>query len=398
MKQALALTILFAVILPVVPALANAGSIGLSLGLEEENGQAANGKIYFGAYALNITQFQQDARKKVSIVHWFQRWGDQNNSFDIAMMNQVRNHGSIPLLSWEPWKGLSYGVTQPMYSLQNIIDGQFDAYIAKFAKAAKAWNHPFFLRFAHEMNGDWYPWSEVANGNSRGQYVEAWRHVHDIFAEVGAFNVTWVWCPGRVMGRGISLDDLQEMYPGDSYVDWVGMDGYNAGNDRLGWQTFSEVFTALYNKILSITSQPIMIAETSCGEYGGGRKSYWITDALSVQLPVYFTGVKALVWFNADNDKTAPWEIESSPSAQKAFATAVQSSYFSSNNYGSSSQSPIPPPGLLDEIGPLSQSLQAVNPRVVSEGSFCAPVPLGGGTKLPVSPCGAPAAGEPLHQ
>ncbi len=264
MKKTLALTILFAAILLIVPRLATAGSTGSSLGLEEGNGQAANGKIYFGAYALNITQFEHDARKKVSIVHWFQRWGDLDNSFDTAMMNQVRNHGSIPLLSWEPWKGLAYGKNQPKYSLQNIMDGQFDVYITKFAKAAKAWKHPFFLRFAHEMNGDWYPWSEVVNGNSRGQYVQAWQHVHDIFTEVGALNVTWVWCPGRVMGRGISLDDLQEMYPGDSYVDWAGMDGYNAGNDNLGWQTFSEVFTALYNTILSITSQPIMIAETSC--------------------------------------------------------------------------------------------------------------------------------------
>jgi beta-mannanase len=154
------------------------------------------------------------------------------------------------------------------------------------------------------------------------------------------------------MGRGVALDNLQEMYPGDSYVDWAGMDGYNAGNDNLGWQTFSEVFTPLYNKILSITSQPIMIAETSCGELGGGHKSYWISDALSTQLPDNFPGVKALVWWNINNDKTANWTIESSPSAQKAFATAIQSSYFSSNNYGSLSQSPIPPPDLLDETGP----------------------------------------------
>jgi beta-mannanase len=349
MKKIRALIILFAAVLLIAPKLVPAGSTGLNLGQEEGNALAANGKMYFGAYATNITKFEQDAKKKVSIIHWFQRWEGPGNSFDAAMMNRVRNHGSIPLLSWEPWKGLKYGKNQPKYSLQHIIDGAFDTYITEFAEAAKAWKHPFFLRFAHEMNGDWYPWSEVVNGNSQGQYVLAWQHVHDIFTKVGALNVTWVWCPGRVMGRGVLLDELQEMYPGDTYVDWVGMDGYNAGNDRLGWQTFSRVFTPLYNKILSITSLPIMIAETSCGEYGGGHKWYWITDALSTQLPDNFTGVKALVWFNADNDKTANWEIESSPSAQKAFATAVQSSYFSSNIYGSLSQSPIPAP---DEITP----------------------------------------------
>jgi len=355
MKKTLALTILFAAVLLIVPRPATAGSTGLSLALEEANGLAANGKIYFGATVPNfadLAKFESDARKKVSIFLWFQQWGGTNSSFNPALMNQVRNHGSIPLLSWGPWKGQAYGKNQPKYALQNIIDGKFDAYITGFAKAAKAWKHPFFLRFAHEMNGDWYSWSEVTNGNSPGQYVQAWQHVHDIFTEVGASNVTWVWCPGRVMGRGVALDNLQEMYPGDSYVDWAGMDGYNAGNDNLGWQTFSEVFTPLYNKILSITSQPIMIAETSCGELGGGHKSYWISDALSTQLPDNFPGVKALVWWNINNDKTANWTIESSPSAQKAFATAIQSSYFSSNNYGSLSQSPIPPPDLLDETGP----------------------------------------------
>lgn len=352
MKKIPAMLVVFAMILLIVPKFATAGNTGLSLSPEEESDLTANGKIYFGAYAVNISKFENDARKKVSIIHWFQRWEGVNSSFDTAMMNQVRNHGAIPLLSWEPWKGLQYGKNQPKYSLENIINGKFDTYITSFARAAKAWQHPFFLRFAHEMNGDWYPWSEVANGNSRGQYVQAWQHVHDIFTDVGASNVTWVWCPGRVFGRGLSLADLQEMYPGDSYVDWVGMDGYNAGNDGLGWQTFSKVFTALYNEILSITSLPMMIAETSCGEYGGGHKSYWISDALSTQLPLYFTHVKALVWFNDNNDIMAPWEIESSPSAQKAFATAVQSSYFASNNYGGLSQSPIPAADLLDEIEP----------------------------------------------
>jgi beta-mannanase len=309
---------------------------------EEENRATSNEAIYFGAWAEDITKFEQDAGKDVSIIHWFQRWEGTKSAFDTAYMDQVRDHGSIPLLSWEPWKGLKYGKTQSEYSLQNIIDGKFDAYITNFAKAAKAWGHPFFLRFAHEMNGDWYPWSEVINGNSRGQYVLAWRHVHDIFKGVKASNVTWVWCPGRVFGRGLSIDDLDEMYPGDDYVDWVGMDGYNAGNDNLGWQSFSDVFKHLYEKLLSITSRPIMIAETSCGEHGG-HKDQWITDALSTQLPHYFTGVKALVWFNENNDPSANWEIESSQSARKAFAKAIQSSYFSSNYYSELSVSPIPP-------------------------------------------------------
>jgi beta-mannanase len=42
------------------------------------------------------------------------------------------------------------------------------------------------------MNGDWYPWGKGINGNQLGQYVQAWRHVHDIFAAIHADNVLWV--------------------------------------------------------------------------------------------------------------------------------------------------------------------------------------------------------------
>ena len=76
-----------------------------------------------------------------------------------------------------------------------MIAGRYDEYIREFAEEARAWGHPFFLRFNWEMNGDWFPWSEGVNGNPSGEYVAAWRHVHDIFAAVGATNVTWVWCP-----------------------------------------------------------------------------------------------------------------------------------------------------------------------------------------------------------
>src|SRR5271157_4758823 len=115
MKKTLALTILFAAILLIVPRLATAGSAGPSPGLEEGSGLAANGKIYFGAAVPNfadLAKFESDARKKVSIFLWFQQWGGTNSSFNPALMNQVRNHGSIPLLSWEPWKGQAYGKNQ----------------------------------------------------------------------------------------------------------------------------------------------------------------------------------------------------------------------------------------------------------------------------------------------
>ena len=84
---------------------------------------------------------------------------------------------------------------QPRYRLRNIIAGRFDPYIRP-GQDARRLRRPVRLRFAQEMNGNWYPWSEHANGNRPHEFVRAWRHIHDIFRAAGATNVEWVWSPG----------------------------------------------------------------------------------------------------------------------------------------------------------------------------------------------------------
>ncbi len=301
--------------------------------------------IYYGVHvALDslsyVTAFEADAHKAVSIVMWYQQWGLTNGwqNFQTGWMNAVRAHGSIPLVTWDPGNPYISSPVQPIYALQNIINGNFDSYITRWALASKAWGHPYFLRFAHEMNGYWNPWSELVNGNQPGQFVLAWRHVHDIFTRLGVTNVTWVWSPNIDFSNSTPL---AELYPGDAYVNWVGMSGYNWGNiGGHSWQSFSSVFSQTYHDLLSITSLPIMITETASTEQDG-NKAAWITDAYVTQLPNYFPRIRAVVWFN--EPKETDWQIESSISAQNAFASAIQSRAYASNNYAGLSALPISP-------------------------------------------------------
>ena len=264
--------------------------------------------IYYGVHIPGWLQdmsavraFEQDANKSVSIVMWYQGWGlqDGTQNFEFSWMDNVRNHGSIPMVTWEPWL-YTQGANQPTFSLQNIINGNFDAYITQWAQDSKAWEHPYFLRFAQEMNGNWYPWSEQTNGNSAGQYVQAWQHVHNIFSALGVTNVTWVWSPNVELA---TTTPLAELYPGDAYVDWIGMDGYNWGTtNSLGWQGFSQVFQQTYNDLLTMApGKSLMIAETASTELGG-NKAAWIANALSTQLTQKFPNVKALIWFNENKE------------------------------------------------------------------------------------------------
>jgi beta-mannanase len=286
-----------------------------------------------------ITQMQDAAGKNASIVMLYQGWAtaDGAENFETVWMDNIRDHGSIPMVTWEPWHYLG-GVNQPEYSLSAIIGGQYDAYITRFALDAKGWGHPFFLRFAHEMNGDWYPWSEGINGNTPGQYVRAWRHVHDLFTANGVSNVTWVWSPNIEYTGSVPLSGL---YPGDAYTDWIAMDGYNWGATQRWktWQTFSEVFGPTYAVITSLSQKPLLVAETASTEQDGD-KSQWITSALSTEI-FHYPRIKGFIWFN--ENKETDWRIESSPTAQAAFGAAVANPVYAGNSYSDLETSPIPP-------------------------------------------------------
>jgi hypothetical protein len=109
-----------------------------------------------------------------------------------------------------------------------------------------------------------------------------------------------------------------QYYPGDRWVDWVGLDGFNWGGS-IGWRPFSEIFGGSYEELARSTSKPIVIAETGSGQTGGD-KAAWVTSALSQELP-YFERVRAVVWYNAFD--RSDFRIDSSPSALQAFRRGI---------------------------------------------------------------------------
>jgi Glycosyl hydrolase family 26 len=310
---------------------------------------AATPKLYFGLIypqtpdITALASYETLIGKGVSLVLWYQSWeeGNQLQPFPSGQMEAVREHGAIPVLAWYP-DSYPGSADQPQFSLAKIAGGAFDSYLRQYAEEVKAWGHPLFLRFASEMNGNWVPWSEFHSGNSAGQFVQAWRHVHDIFKSVGATNVTWAWCPNTEDAYTTPLEDL---YPGNAYVDWAGLDGYNFyGLYGAPWQSFSQIFSETYNHLLRLIprSMPIMIGETGSVEQGGSKPG-WITDALTTQLPAHFTHIKALVWFDSV-DSNLDLRVNTSPQSLRAFKQAIASNNYASNNYSSLNQSPIPVP------------------------------------------------------
>jgi hypothetical protein len=331
-------------------------------------GRAAPARSYWGAqigshitgtpapWDMNaVSKFETLAGKGLSIVHFGSPFADCSSSpciyysFPWTPFNDIRAHGSIPFLSWSS-HSLPSSLNQPDFQLSDVISGAHDSYIRAFATKAKEWGSPFFLRFNWEMNGDWFSWSEGVNGNKAGEYVAAWRHVHDVFSSVGATNVSWVWCPNVDPDGG--LQNLAPLYPGDAYVDWTCLDGYNWGANHAGvdptsarvWRSFDQLYRSTYDQIVNTIapSKPMIIGEIASTE-AGGSKAAWISDMLA-KVPTTYPKIRGLLWFERI-DSNMDWPVETSASAAAAFATGIQSPVYGANTFGSLTASPILPPG-----------------------------------------------------
>jgi hypothetical protein len=235
----------------------------------------------------------------------------------IAELNAVRSRGAVPLITWEPW-AWGGGLAQPTYALDRIAAGDFDAYITQWGQALASWGQPVQLRFAHEMNGNWYPWAEGVNGNQPGDYVQAWRHVHDVVAATGASNVDWVWSPNVPY---FGSTDLAGLFPGAGYVNVVALDGYNWGTSASwsSWMSPQDLFAPGIAQLRTLApGLPILIAEVASAE-AGGSKAQWNTDLVSYLAAQ--ADVEGFVWFHMQ--KETDWRINSSDASAAAFNAAL---------------------------------------------------------------------------
>ena len=255
-----------------------------------------------------IDAFARAIGKKPNIVEFYESFGD---NFDASGVRKIYQYGALPLLSWEP-------LTAPM---AKIAAGSEDRYLKTFAKAVRTLNMPVAIALAHEMNGRWYPWGP--RKTKAADFVAAWRHVHDVFVAAGATNVIWVWAPNVI--NPVPSVHLAPLYPGDAYVDWVGMDGYYT---HKGQQTFTALFGPIMTAVRRFTKKPILIVETGaepCGARSGEIANLFNGVA-------HNPGVVGFVWF--DNRGTGSWRVDNDAGSVTAFRRAAKASAFGFDVHG----------------------------------------------------------------
>lgn len=232
-------------------------------------------------------------------------------------VEDARASGHVPLYTLELWD-YAKGVAQPAWDLASFARGDHDDALRSWAIAAKASGVEIWLRPFHEMNGDWYPWGGTANGNSPADFVPAWRHVVDTIRAAGADNVKFVWCPNAESVPDTAANAIPGYWPGDGYVDYLAIDGYNFGGS---WASFLDVFARPYATVTGLSDRPLFVAETACSDTGGDKAS-WIA-AMFRSVPASFPRITGITWFQAD--KEHDWRFDSDAASAAAWRAGVAS-------------------------------------------------------------------------
>ncbi len=290
--------------------------------------------IIFGAsdiHTESIIDLEDSLNTTFPLIHIYEAWGSKaEEEFPELQVKTILELGSVPVITWEPWlsdfdeekfPGIPKVEDRDKNCLAAIARGTYDSYIVKWAERAKEIQSPIFLRLGHEMNDPYrYPWGP--QNNKPKDYVAAWKHVHDIFKKEGASNVIWIWGPHLAHGY------FEAFYPGDAYVDYVGVGVMNYGTvaNWSQWWTFPEIFGNHYKELIKF-NKPIMICELGCLNVGGDRAK-WFSVAFD-SLPQKYPAVKSIMYFHYPADKTTTdkavsWYIKDDPKAKEEIIRQIK--------------------------------------------------------------------------
>ena len=252
-----------------------------------------------GSYAP-VERFARTIGRQPNLVLYYSGWGDP---FQVRFATQARVHHAIPFIQMEPWHT----------SMAAIASGRSDAYLAFYAQAVAAYRYPVLLGFAHEMNGNWYPWGWTHADPAT--WIAAWRHIVTLFRRAGARNVTWIWTANQ---EGPGDAPLRAYWPGRKYVDWVGITGYLF----FPQQTFAGNYVSTIAGLRRFVNRPILISEAAVGQLAG--KASKIPGLFSVIRAYRLLG---FVWFD-EAQHAGPyhqdWQLEGHPAAIRAFRRALR--------------------------------------------------------------------------
>jgi mannan endo-1,4-beta-mannosidase len=299
-----------------LPCLYLANKYGIENALSSPSSKLLVGICSIDNYISDTTQLEQFINFNHDILQYFSSFDTRVNPDMITpyftnIPLSIWNSGRIPFLTWYPLTSNAYPT--PVDICQRICNHEFDSYLLLCCKAllnffSLAVEDPIlgspkiYLRFAHEMNINTSCYSNPDN------FIAMWKYVFNFLRNNGITEekLLFIFCPNCM---DVGTAPFESFYPGDAYVNWNGLDGYNWGVtywQNTYWQSFEDVFTSALERMVKLSANPISICEfgSTCKVSTGydlAAKEQWLADAyswLSTESNLTAYNIKMAIYYN----------------------------------------------------------------------------------------------------
>jgi hypothetical protein len=314
-----------------------------------------HGRIYHAAFpdfggpedrvrVSRIHSFERLAGRRVAWAYFSNNWFRGRIRFPAKNVRTIANAGRVPFIRMMARSGFGTG-RDPNFRMQSIIDGDWDPQLTHWCDRARATGIPLLVEFGTEVNGDWFPWNgrwngaghadgygdrDVADGPER--FRDAYRHIVDICRSEGATNLTWFFhVDVGAWPKQPWNTRFANYYPGDAYVDWIGISDYGPLEPRERWVSFRRRLDHVYRGIARLSpTKPIAVLEYGAAEDWGRprHKARWIRRAIHAVASHRWPRIRALSYWHErwrnGNGSISDLHVDSSPRALRACRHSVR--------------------------------------------------------------------------
>ncbi len=231
-----------------------------------------------------ITSFEDLAGKEIVWAYFSNNWYDDSGNpaieFPSAAVSAIHDAGRVPFIRMMPRSNFDEGGPDPVYTMAKIISGDFDDDLRQWAQDAAAAGIPLLVEFGTEVNGSWFPWNGLYNGGGTTdgygdssfpdgpeRFRDAYRRIRDICDDEGAGNITWFFHVDAYGEPEEEWNSIENYYPGDDYVDWIGVSVYGPQERGEDYQEFSQIMADIYPRVAALSSdKPLAVLEFAVTE------------------------------------------------------------------------------------------------------------------------------------
>jgi Glycosyl hydrolase family 26 len=304
-----------------------------------------------GVSAGKIASFERASGEPITWAYFSNNW-DKGIEFPTANVEEIRAAGRVPFIRMMPRTSFSEGHADPTYTMQSFLDGRWDSDLRRWCDGAAAVDGPLLVEFGTEVNGDWFPWNGRWNGGGRTdgygdpsvpdgpeRFRDVYRRIVDTCNAQGADNITWFWHVDVGASPEAKWNSTYaNYYPGERYVDWIGISDYGPLVPSDGWESFRHRLDAVYpelDRLAQPGDKPIAVLEYGAREdRGHRRKARWIRHAIDDVASHRWPRIAALSYWHErwknGNGTASNLHIDSSKRALRAYRRAISKRTFTS--------------------------------------------------------------------